>query len=127
MAEGLRSIDQIGPGFLWNFPRLRDELNWERWYNGRFETMFPPATIDNGLPFWPGMTSSKSTCPGCSRKFYEDAILAEPPVVTGSEAGHWLGWQRTASRSGSASGRGVQQWSIFGLGAYSDQLPRTAA
>ena len=32
MAEGLRSIDQIQPGFLWNFPRLREELNWERWY-----------------------------------------------------------------------------------------------
>ena len=48
MAEGLRSIDQIGPGFLWNFPRLRDELNWERWYRGQFDTLFPPASIDNG-------------------------------------------------------------------------------
>ena len=38
MAEGLRSIDQIQPGFLWNFPRLRDELNWERWYNGQFDS-----------------------------------------------------------------------------------------
>ena len=54
-------------------------------------------------------------------KFYEDAILSERPVVTGSEAViAWLAengmqvWERI--------GRAVQQWSIFGLGV---NLPAT--
>ena len=115
MAEGLRSIDQIGPGFLWNFPRLRDELNWERWYNGQFDSLFPPATIDNGLSLLAWDDIIKINMPRVFSKFYEDAILSERPVVTGSEAViAWLAengmqvWERI--------GRAVQQWSIFGLG-----------
>ena len=115
MAEGLRSIDQIGPGFLWNFPRLRDELNWERWYNGQFDSLFPPATIDNGLSLLAWDDIIKINMPRVFSKFYEDAILSERPVVTGSEAViAWLAengmqvWERI--------GRAVQQWSVFGLG-----------
>ena len=122
MAEGLRSIDQIGPGFLWNFPRLRDELNWERWYNGQFDSLFPPATIDNGRSLLAWDDIIKINMPRVFSKFYEDAILSERPVVTGSEAViAWLAengmqvWERI--------GRAVQQWSIFGLGvltSYAD-------
>ena len=126
MAEGLRSIDQIGPGFLWNFPRLRQELDWERWYNGQFDTLFPPATIDNGRSLLAWDDIIKINMPRVFSKFYEDAILSERPVVTGSEAIiAWLAengmqvWERI--------GRAVQQWSIFGGGtltSYQDHSLR---
>ena len=115
MAEGLRSIDQIQPGFLWNFPRLREELNWERWYKGQFDTLFPPASIDNGRSLLAWDDIIKINMPRVFSKFYEDAILSERPVVTGSEPViAWLAengmqvWERI--------GRAVWQWSIFGLG-----------
>ena len=115
MAEGLRSIDQIQPGFLWNFPRLREELNWERWYKGQFDTLFPPASIDNGRSLLAWDDIIKINMPRTFSQFYEDAILSERPVVTGSEPViAWLAengmqvWERI--------GRAVQQWSIFGLG-----------
>ena len=124
MAEGLRSIDQIGPGFQWNFPRLHEELNWERWYNGRFDTMFPPASIDNGRSLLAWDDIIKINMPRVFSKFYEDAIMSERPVVTGSEADiAWLAengmsiWERI--------GRAVEQWSIFGLGVLASYQDAT--
>ena len=115
MAEGLRSIDQIQPGFLWNFPRLREELNWERWYRGQFDTLFPPASIDNGRSLLAWDDIIKINMPRVFSQFYEDAIMSERPVVTGTEAViAWLAengmqvWERI--------GRAVQQWSIKGTG-----------
>ena len=115
MAEGLRHIDQIRPGFLWQFPRLQQELNWQRWYNGQFETLFPPATIDNGRKLLAWDDIIKINLPRVFSQFYEDAIMSERPVVTGADALiAWLAengmgvWERI--------GRGVQQWSIKGTG-----------
>ena len=126
MAEGLRSIDQVGPGFLWNFPRLREELNWERWYRGQFDTLFPPASIDNGRSLLAWDDIIKINMPRVFSQFYEDAIMSERPVVTGTEAViAWLAengmqvWERI--------GRAVQQWSIFGNGiltSYQDNTLR---
>ena len=100
---------------MWNFPRLREELNWERWYKGQFDTLFPPASIDNGRSLLAWDDIIKINMPRVFSQFYEDAILSERPVVTGTEAViAWLAengmqvWERI--------GRAVQQWSIFGLG-----------
>ena len=122
MAEGLRSIDQIQPGFLWNFPRLREELNWERWYRGQFDTLFPPASIDNGRSLLAWDDIIKINMPRVFSQFYEDAIMSERPVVTGTEA--VIAW---------LAENGMQVWETHRAGRPAmehlrqrrpDQLPR---
>ena len=94
---------------------MREELNWERWYKGQFDTLFPPASIDNGRSLLAWDDIIKINMPRVFSQFYEDAILSERPVVTGDDTViAWLAeygmqvWERI--------GRAVQQWSIFGLG-----------
>ena len=86
MAEGLRSIDQIRAGVPVELPAACvEELNWERWYKGQFDTLFPPASIDNGRSLLAWDDIIKINMPRTFSQFYEDAILSERPVVTGSE------------------------------------------
>ena len=83
--------------------------------SGQFDTLFPPASIDNGRSLLAWDDIIKINMPRVFSQFYEDAILSERPVVTGDDTViAWLAeygmqvWERI--------GRAVQQWSIFGLG-----------
>ena len=73
------------------------------------------SSIDNGRSLLAWDDIIKINMPRVFSQFYEDAIMSERPVVTGTEAViAWLAengmqvWERI--------GRAVQQWSIFGLG-----------
>ena len=111
MAEGLRSIDQIGPGFLWNFPRLRRRIELGALVQRPVRHAVPAGHHRQWAePAGVGRHHQDQYAPRVLSKFYEDAILSERPVVTGSEAViAWLAengmqvWERI--------GRAVQQWS----------------
>ena len=114
MAERLLTIDQIRPGFLWQFPRILDELNWQNWYDGHLQSALPAATINNGRKLFDDADLIKVNLFKMASQFYEDATLAERPAVTGDEGViRWLA-DENAENLWDQMGWAVKHWSVKG-------------
>ena len=86
MSDGIISIDQVQTGFVYDFPRIRMEREWDRWYGGDYASLLPNATIGNGLKLFDRTDLIKVNLPKILSGFIEIATLAEPPNVSSDSA-----------------------------------------
>lgn len=47
--DNLTDINQMQNGFNYQFERVREEIQWDQWYAGNYQSMLPQKSIDNGL------------------------------------------------------------------------------
>ena len=113
MADTLDTIDQIKPGFMFEFDSITQEEKWEAWYHGRYETLYPPPTIDNGLSLLAPALPTVVPLFYTASTFYVDATMAERPIVSGDDM--VLDWLvERADELWDTMERAVRHWSIKG-------------
>ena len=82
------SFAQIGPNKRLDYtPRMLDEQEWQRLYDGNFGNLMraPTKTVENGTTFLAKVFPEAVNWFAWSTDFYVDALLTRRPGITGDE------------------------------------------
>lgn len=83
MADGIVSIDQVGTGFNFHISRLQREENYEKWYDGNYNSLMPKPDIDNGYNLIDYENLPLMPLHQISSDFQAESALADGPDMLG--------------------------------------------
>ena len=94
LVNYLVDIDQVQPGFNFNFPELREEWSYDEWFAGNFNTLLPSANFVNGRALFDDPDLIRFNPFRNISEFISTAVIADPPSYTAanpeSSAVRWL-------------------------------------
>ena len=83
MADGIYDIEkQFVPGFMYNFPRVQAEEQWDQWYDRNYDTLLPSPTRANGLTRFKRSDLIRVGLFRWSSEYYQDALIGDQPTMT---------------------------------------------
>lgn len=109
------NMDAVGEGYVVNFPEIGEQERHVEWYKGEFTSMFPEATVNNGLKLF-DTTTDLIRLPvfSTTSNFYSAAALAESPSISTEslEAKAWIKDHKAMIEK--SLERGARRWSVHG-------------
>lgn len=80
--DNLISMDQIQQGFEFRSARVNEEVKWQAWYDGKFQSLFNAPTIDNGLKLFEMIDLIKWNPFFTFANLNRTATISDPPLVS---------------------------------------------
>ena len=118
MVASIEHMTDFGTGYRVDFPEVNEQAKWLQWYAGRYSTLLPEPTLNNGGKLYDAPDQLNLPLFRIASDFYSDAILAETPAASADNAAalQWIAeHERIIER---ALLRGTRYWSVLGTAVW---------
>ena len=116
--DGVIDMAQIGTGYRFRIDRIQNQENYFEWYAGELDTLWPPASIKNGLKLLDVNTDLiRMNVFAVCADYYVDSILSTMPLMISPDdaLNAWLEDEDNTKPVVKALEKAVLHWSVTGM------------